>query len=64
MGSRGNLAHKIGNEKFSMTEYDKIKQISIPLNGKNLLLISTDLDANHNKIIERSLGLIDANKDS
>lgn len=62
--SRGNLAHKIGNEKYSMTEYDKIKQISIPLNGRDLLIISADLEANHNKIIEKSLNLIESNKDS
>ncbi len=62
--ARGNLAYKIGNEKFSMTEYDKIKQISIPVNGRELLIISTDLDADHNKIIENSLKLIETNKDS
>ena len=32
-----NLSHKIGNEKASVIEYDKVTLISIPLNNSNLL---------------------------
>ena len=51
--TKQNLAYKLGNEKFSLTEYDKVKQISIPYDKNNLVLISTDIDADHDSIIKK-----------
>ena len=37
-----NLAYKIGTEKSSITEYEKVTMISIPINSNELFLISTE----------------------
>ena len=47
-----NLAYKIGNEKASITEYEKVTMISIPVNSNELLLISTEPRADYLKIID------------
>ena len=56
--NRGNLAHRIGETVYSMTEYEKIKQITIPIGKTNLLLISTEINVNHSKILEKVSVLI------
>ena len=50
--TRRNMSHRIGNAKYSITEYDKVKQISIPLNDTELLLISTDTKTNFKEILD------------
>lgn len=59
-----NLAHKIGKEKYSVTEYEKVKQISLPFDDKNLILISAEPNADHNKIIDHTLELIKTIKEN
>jgi hypothetical protein len=49
---RKHLSHKIGNPKYAYAEYEKIKQIGIPLNDTDLLLISLEPDADHEKVIK------------
>jgi hypothetical protein len=44
-----------------MTVYEKIKQFSIPLNNNDILLISTGLGVEHEKLIEKTLNLINEN---
>lgn len=48
----------IGEGKYSMTEYDKIKRLTFPLNRSELLLVATEVTANHNFIIDRIIGII------
>ena len=50
--TRKNLSHKLGNPLYAFAEYEKIKQIGIPLNDNDLLLISLNPDADHEKIIK------------
>ena len=50
--TRKTLAHKIGKPLYAFAEYEKIKQIGFPLNNTDLLLLSLDPDANHEKIIK------------
>jgi hypothetical protein len=50
--TRRNMSHRIGNTKYSVTEYDKVKQISIPLSGTELLLISADTESDFKEIID------------
>ena len=50
--NRKNLSYKIGNHIYAFAEYEKIKQISMPLNNTDLLLISLEPDADHEKIIK------------
>ena len=50
--TRKTLAHKIGKPLYAFAEYEKIKQIGIPLNNSDLLLLSLDTDSDHEKIIK------------
>lgn len=52
------LSDKVGEPIYAMTEYPKVKLITIHFLGTNLLLISTDPSANHDGIIKKALELI------
>ena len=56
---RKNLSHSIGKERYSMTEYQKFKMISIPLQDDNLLLISIETNADHFKMIDHMLKVVE-----
>ncbi|MFB5623374.1 MAG: DUF6659 family protein [Nitrosopumilus sp.] len=47
-----NLAYKIGSELSSITEYEKVTMISIPINSSDLFMISTEPRADYLKIID------------
>lgn len=55
---RKHLVHKIGKALYSMTEYEKVKRISFPLDENHLILISIEVGADHTKIINSVLNLI------
>ena len=55
---RNSLAPKIGNGKYAMAEYEKIKRITFPLENFHLLLITTEVQADHAKIIDKVLDMI------
>ena len=55
------LADRIGKARYAMEEYEKVKQITMPLENEHLLLISTEVNADHGKIIESSIQLIISN---
>jgi hypothetical protein len=55
------LASRIGKARYAMEEYEKVKQITVPLEDEHLLLISTEVDADHGKIIESTIQLIISN---
>ena len=55
------LADRIGKARYAMEEYEKVKQITMPLQDEHLLLISTEVDAEHGKIIESAIQLIISN---
>jgi hypothetical protein len=50
---RTKLAPKIGKGKYVLAEYEKIKRITIPLNYKHLLYITTEVECDHLKLIDR-----------
>ena len=52
------LADRIGKARYAMEEYEKVKQITMPLEDEHLLLISTEVNADHGKIIESAIQLI------
>jgi len=54
---RNSLAAKIGRAKYAMAEHEKIKRITFPLDENHLLLVTTDVEADHNKIIDGVLRL-------
>jgi hypothetical protein len=55
---RNSLASKVGKGKYAMTEYEKIKRITIPLEESRLLLVTTEVDADHTTIIGKILNLL------
>ena len=57
-GLRNALAPKVGKGKYSMTEYEKLKRITVPLQLDHLLLVTTEIDADHSKVIDRVLKLL------
>ncbi|MGY5148594.1 MAG: DUF6659 family protein [Candidatus Nitrosopumilus sp. bin_68KS] len=57
-----NLAYKIGKETSSITEYEKVTLISIPINSSELFMISTEPRADYLKIIDHVLSALDSQK--
>ena len=55
---RSSLAPKVGKGRYAMAEYQKIKRITFPLEESHLLLVTTEIDADHNKIIQDVLSKI------
>jgi len=52
-----NLSYKLGKEKTSITEYEKVTLISLHF-GKNLFLLSTEPDVDYMRIISKTSSLI------
>ncbi len=57
-GLRNALAPKTGKGRYAMAEYEKIKRITVPLENYHLLLITTEVEADHGKIIDNVLQLL------
>lgn len=57
-----NLAYKIGHERSSVTEYDKVTLISIPINSDELFMISTEPRADYLKIIDHVHSALESQK--
>ncbi|MGQ0605517.1 MAG: DUF6659 family protein [Candidatus Nitrosotenuis sp.] len=56
--TRSALATFIGQGKYSMAEYEKIKRMTFPINQAELLLVSTEINTSHNLIISKILDLL------
>ena len=55
---RNSLSAKVGKGKYAMAEYEKLKRITFPLEGNHLLLVTTEVNADHNKIIRDILPML------
>jgi hypothetical protein len=51
--TRTSLAPKIGRGKYVLAEYEKIKRITMPLNEKHILYITTEVECDHSALINR-----------
>lgn len=60
--TRKNIEHKIGPAKYALAEYNEIKRISFPIDEKHLLMVTTEINADHNNIISKILELINLSK--
>jgi hypothetical protein len=49
--TRSELAPKIGKGKYVLAEYEKVKRITMPLGDNHLLYLTTEVNADHDKII-------------
>jgi hypothetical protein len=52
---RNSLATKVGRGKYAMAEYEKIKRITFTLDSDHLLLVTTEVDTEHMKVIDSIL---------
>ena len=57
-GLRNALAPKTGKGRYAMAEYEKIKRITVPLENYHLLLVTTEVEADHGRIINNILQLL------
>ena len=48
----------LGKGKYSLTEYEKIKRISFPIRESIFLVVSTEVEVNHDAIIQKILQII------
>ena len=55
--TRNEFASKIGEGRYVLAVYEKIKRITMPLNDELLLYITTDADADHETIVNKALKL-------
>ncbi|WP_428324474.1 DUF6659 family protein [Nitrosopumilus sp.] len=58
-----NLAYRIGNETSSITEYEKVTMITVPISSSELFLISTEPRADYLKIIDAVRSELDSTGD-
>ena len=56
--TRKNIEHKLGHTRYAMAEYDKLKRITFPIDEKHLLMMTTEVNANHTNIIDKTLKLL------
>jgi hypothetical protein len=56
--SRMNLSHRVGKERFSIVEFEKVKQISVPVDSQNILLVSVEPKVEHDKIVNGIFSLL------
>ncbi|WP_145988018.1 DUF6659 family protein [Candidatus Nitrosocosmicus franklandus] len=57
-GLRKSLTSKTGRGIYAMTQYEKLTRITIPLDDDHLLVVTTEVDADHRNIINNTLKLI------
>ena len=53
--TRKKTVGKIGKAIFALAKYDKIYRVTIPIGGAGLILITTELDADIIKIVDKIL---------
>ncbi len=54
---RDELGPKSGKGKYAMAEYENMKRITVPIDETHLLLVTTDVQADHTKLIDLILKL-------
>ncbi len=59
--TRKNIEHKLGNTKYAMAEYDKLKRITFPITKKYMLMLTTEINTDHTRVINKVLKLIHNN---
>jgi len=59
--TRKNIEHKLGNTKYAMAEYDKLKRITFPITEKYMLMLATEIETDHMSVINKVLELIHNN---
>ena len=58
------LVAKTGKGIYAMAEYEKIKRITMPLENDHLLLVTTEVEVDHGRIINNVLKLLQHSSDN
>ncbi len=56
--TRKNIEHKLGKIKYAMAEYEKLKRMTFPINEEYMLMIATEINTDHTRVINKVLELI------
>lgn len=59
--SRRLLYPFVGVGKYSLTEYEKVKRLTMPLGSSTLLLATMEVSANHTFIIDKIQEIVESN---
>ena len=59
---RSKFSNAIGEGKYALVEYEKIKRITIPFDMNHLIYLTTEVSIDHNKLISNIRDLIQQNK--
>jgi len=49
---RKKMSFKIGEPKFAMAQYGKVNRITIPLDKEGVILVTSELDVDINKLVD------------
>jgi len=52
--TRNELAPKIGKGKYVLAEYEKIKRITMPLGDNHVLYMTTEVESDHARIMDKA----------
>ena len=55
---RMHFTGSIGKGKYVLAEYEKIKRMTIPIDDKHVIYMTSEVDADHTQIINKILRLI------
>ena len=50
---RNELAPKIGKGRYVLAEYEKVKRITMPLGDNHVLYMTTEVESDHAKIMDK-----------
>jgi Family of unknown function (DUF6659) len=59
---RDKFTDSIGQGKYALVEYEKIKRITIPFDKNHLVFLTAEVTVNHDELIARILQLVKQNK--
>ena len=55
--SRKKTSGKLGKPIFALAKYEKVYRVTIPIRGAGLILVSIELDADVNQIVDKILNV-------
>ncbi len=58
--SRNQCSTGIGDGKYAMVEYDKVKRFTFPLNNSHIVYVTTEPDVDHNSFVNNFLKIKNA----
>lgn len=62
--TRNKFSDSIGEGKYALAEYEKIKRITMPFDKNHLVFLTTEIDIDHNALISDILELIKRHRTS